>query len=173
MTPSPVPQNEADRQQALDSTGLLESGAVAVLDDIVALAAQICRVPVALVSLVDCDRQYFKARLGLELAETPRNISFCAHVVDSGEPMVVEDTALDPRFADNPLVTGPPHVRFYAGVPLVVEPRHAIGTLCIVDTQPRSFGPAERESLARLGRIAVLHIEQFRQRRAGPVHRGT
>lgn len=167
MQVPPTPSDEAERQAALDRTGLTHTGAVPDLQDIVELAARICGVPIALVSLIDHERQYFKARVGLEAEETPRDISFCGHAILGSEPFVVPDAAADERFADNPLVTGPPHIRFYAGVPLLVDQRHAIGTLCVIDSKPRVLDEAMRDGLERLARIARLHIQDFAERRAG------
>jgi GAF domain-containing protein len=164
VQPPCIPANEAERQTALDRTGLLRPGRIQDLDDIVELAAMICGVPVALVSLVDHDRQFFKAAVGLEPEETPRGISFCGHAILGPDLFVVADASLDDRFADNPLVTGPPHIRFYAGVPLLVDDQHAVGTLCIIDSKPRVLDERSRDALARLARIARLHIQDLAER---------
>ena len=161
------PHDEPERQAALDRTGLLRPGEIPDLQDIVELAATICGVPIALVSLVDRDRQFFKVRVGLDAPETPRDISFCGHAILGREPFVVPDAAADERFADNPLVAGPPHIRFYAGIPLLVDGRYAVGTLCVIDTQPRALDEKMRDSLERLARIARLHIQEFAERGAG------
>jgi GAF domain-containing protein len=163
QTPT-IPADEDERQAALDRTGLLRPGHNADLDDIVELAAMICDVPIALVSLVDHDRQFFKASVGVPVEETPRDISFCGHAIHGTELFVVPDAAKDDRFVDNPLVTGPPYVRFYAGVPLLVDDRHAIGTLCIIDSRPRVFDGRTRDALTRLARIARLHIQELTER---------
>jgi GAF domain-containing protein len=164
----PVPPDEPERQAALDATGLLRPVEIPDLDDIVELAAAICGVPIALVSLVDRERQFFKAKVGLEAHETPRDVSFCGHAILGTQPFVVRDAAADERFADNPLVTGPPHVRFYAGIPLLVDGCHAVGTLCVIDTRPRDFDERMRDGLERLARIARLHVQAFADRgRAG------
>jgi GAF domain-containing protein len=167
MEPAPTPHDEDERQSTLDSTGLLNVDRLRALDDIVELAAMICGVPIALVSLVDRDRQFFKASVGLDTDETARNISFCGHAIMGHRPFVIPDATVDPRFADNPLVTGPPYVRFYAGVPLRVDDRHAVGTLCIIDTRPREYDERIRNALERLARIARLHIEDMAQRSKG------
>ena len=159
-----MPVDEAERQAALDRTGLLRPGQIRDLDDIVELAAMICGVPIALVSLVDHDRQFFKARIGLEAEETPRDVSFCGHAILGSGPFVVTDALHDDRFADNPLVTGPPHIRFYAGVPLFVDDRHAVGTLCVIDSKPRVLDERTSDALARLARIARLHIQDLAER---------
>ena len=159
-----IPPDEVERQEALDRTGLVSPAGNRDLQDIVELAATICNVPVALVSLVDHDRQFFKAKVGLDARETPRGISFCGHAILGSEPFVVPDAATDDRFHDNPLVTGPPHIRFYAGVPLLVDDRHAVGTLCVIDTRPRVLDERMRGSLERLARIARLHIQDWADR---------
>jgi GAF domain-containing protein len=167
MQPAPTPHDEDERQSALDSTGLVNVDRLRALDDIVELAAMICGVPIALVSLIDRDRQFFKASVGLDEEETARDISFCGHAIMGDKPFVIPDAALDERFADNPLVTGPPHIRFYAGVPLRMHDRHAVGTLCVIDTQPRAYDERVRNALERLARIARLHIEDMAARSKG------
>ena len=155
------PADEEARQRALDETGLLDTRPDAEFDDITALVAAQLRVPICLVSLVDRDRQWFKSRHGLEASETPRDVSFCGHVVADGMPLVVEDAAADPRFADNPLVTGAPHVRAYAGMPLTTEAGFTLGTLCVVDHEPRPLAPADLECLRRAARL-VLNVVRRR-----------
>lgn len=168
MQPPRSPDNEADRQTALDRTGLLQPGTNLDLQDIVELAATICQTPMALVSLVDGNRQFLKSRVGLDALETPRDISFCGHAILGTEPFVVSDAAIDERFADNPLVVGPPHIRFYAGIPLVVDDKFALGTLCILDTQPRMLDEQTRDSLLRLARIARVCLQQLADRGREP-----
>jgi len=163
QTPA-IPADEDDRQAALDRTGLLRPGHNPDLDDIVELAAMICGVPIALVSLVDHDRQFFKASVGLQAEETSRGVSFCGHAILGRDPFLVPDASQDQRFADNPLVTGPPHIRFYAGVPLLVDDRHAIGTLCVIDSKPRVLDERMRDALTRLARIARLYIQEMAER---------
>jgi GAF domain-containing protein len=154
----------------LDATGLLLVREVPDLQDIVELAATICRTPYAMVSLIDHDRQVFKARIGLNASETPRDVSFCGHAILSDAPMIIPDAATDERFVGNPLVEGPPHLRFYAGIPLLVGGQHAIGTLCVGDTKPREFDERMLDALNRLTRIARLHIQGYLER-ARPVNR--
>jgi GAF domain-containing protein len=163
---APRPANEAERQRAVDAAGLLAGTRLAEFDDIVELLAMICNVPIALVSIVDGERQWFQAKVGLQADETHRDVSFCGHAILRSEPFIVEDASLDPRFASNPLVTGPPHIRFYAGVPLRGDDGHAIGTLCAIDIQPRTCDERMRSSLLRLSRIAMLHIEELGRRAA-------
>ena len=156
--------DEAARLDALRALRVLDTLPEPVYDDIVLLAAQICGTPIALVSLVDADRQWFKARVGLAAGETHRDLAFCAHAIVSPAPVfVVEDTTQDPRFKDNPLVTGEPHIRFYAGAPIVLPGGQAIGTVCVIDTVPRALDAAQRRGLQALARQAAALLE-FRLR---------
>lgn len=154
------PQDEQDRLAALRSYGILDTVPEAAYDDIARIAAQICGMPIALVSLVDEERQWFKARVGLDVEETPRDRAFCAHaILEPEELMVVEDAARDPRFADNPLVTGSPGIRFYAGAPLVNSEGHALGTLCVIDREPGRLSADQQEALEALARQVVSQLE--------------
>lgn len=150
---------EALRLQALHGYAVLDTPPEEAFDDLTRLAAQICGVPMALISLIDEQRQWFKSRVGLEVQETPREISFCSHAIQRDEVMVIEDAREDPRFCDNPLVKGEPHIRFYAGAPLVTPQAKRIGTLCVVDYEPRRLGPEQIEALARLARQVVSQLE--------------
>jgi len=161
---APRPANEVERQRAVDEAGLLAGSRLPEFDDIVELLAMICDVPIALISIVDGERQWFQAKVGLQADESHRDVSFCGHAILGSDPFIVEDASLDPRFAANPLVTGLPHIRFYAGVPLRSADGHAIGTLCAIDTQPRCCDERMRSSLLRLSRIAMLHIEELARR---------
>jgi GAF domain-containing protein len=159
------PSNESERQATIDRSGLLAVERQPDLQDIVELASTICGVPIALVSIVDRDRQFFCAKVGLDVDETPRDVSFCGHAILGTQPFIVPDAAADPRFADNPLVTGPPHIRFYAGVPLMLD-GHALGTLCVIDTAPRAADERMLDALMRLSRIARLHLEEVARQTA-------
>ncbi len=150
--------DEEGRIAALRAYEILDSSTESLFDDLVATAQAIADVPMAFMSLVDEERQWFKSAIGLELKETARNIAFCDHAIRNDKVMVVLDAAIDPRFADNPLVTGPPHIRFYAGAPIISPQGYAVGTLCLSDTDPReSFEHAP--ALAALARQAAALLE--------------
>ena len=150
---------EMDRLAALERYAVLDTPRERELDDIVAIAAQICGVPTALISLVDDKRQWFKAAVGLELTETPREIAFCARAIDEDKTMVVEDASKDDRFADNPLVIGDAHLRFYAGAQLRTPEGMALGTLCVLDNVPRVLTTDQRGALEALARQVMTHLE--------------
>ena len=156
----PAPRDdEVRRLHALQSYAVLDTDAEQAYDDLTALAAQVLGVPIALVSLIDRDRQWFKSRVGLDVTETPRSQAFCDHAIRAQDVMVVPDATLDPRFANNPLVLGEPHIRFYAGAPLVTPGGLALGTLCIIDREPRTFDEHQRATLAMLGRQVMAQLE--------------
>lgn len=158
--------DEAARQRALDTYHVLDSLPEEAYDDVVRLAALLCDVPTALVSLIDRDRQWLKARHGFELRETPRGIAFCDHAIRDPEGvMEVRDASRDPRFAGNPLVTAQGGIRFYAGVPLVTPSGAAIGTVCVIDQKPRELAPRQREALASLARLTMNLLEQRHRER--------
>jgi GAF domain-containing protein len=154
----PVGRDEATRLAALADSGLLDTPAEARFDRVVRLAAQVTGSPIALVSLLTSTRQWFKARVGLEAQETPREWAFCSHAVLAGGTFVVEDAAADPRFRDNPLVQGDPKIRFYAGVPLHDGSGQTLGTLCVIDREPRKLRGAELQALIDLADIASEEI---------------
>ncbi len=156
MSP-PIPERDAERVSVLHAHRVLDTPPEADFDDLVQLASHICQVPMALISLVDRERQWFKARIGLESPETPREHSFCAHAIcePAQDLFVVNDALNDPRFADNPLVLGDPGIRFYAGTPLVTHDGWALGTLCVLDRTPRELTPAQAAALRMLRRHVV------------------
>lgn len=167
----PVIEDEAERLASLRSIGILDTPSEPQFDELVELAAWTCHAPISAITLVDESRQWFKAESGIGISETPRNIAFCAHTIASGETLVVTDTHLDPRFRDNPFVVGDPEVRFYAGVPISVDDGHRIGTLCVLDTRPRTLFSDERRALEIIARqVAVrLHARRLEQASiAGP-----
>lgn len=140
MQSAAIPDNDSSRLETLRSLNILDSKPEERFDRLTRLAKHVFDVPIALVSLVDADRQWFKSRQGLDATETPRDISFCGHAINSDGALVVEDTLRDPRFADNPLVTGEPGIRFYAGYPIRYLDGSVLGTVCIIDHQARQFG---------------------------------
>lgn len=156
---APITSMEAARVAALNRYAILDSEPEQSFDDLVTLAAHICKVPMAMLSLVDDHRQWFKSKLGVQVEETPRESSICAHAIQQPDLFVVPDTLQDPRFRDNPLVTGEPHVRFYAGAPLINEDNFALGTLCVVDREPRELDPDQKDALNALGRLALRQME--------------
>lgn len=150
---SAIEPKQSPRLQALRSYAVLDTPAEQAYDDIVALASLICGTPIALISLVDEDRQWFKARVGLDPMETPRGQAFCAHaIVNPEQVMEVQDASKDARFAANPLVTGDPGIRFYAGAPLLTPSGSALGTVCVIDRVPRVLTPVMQEALKALSR---------------------
>ena len=150
MTPAPTPVDEKERLRALHDLMLLDTPPDERFDRVVRFAAEQLDMPIALVSLVDGQRQWFKSRIGLDGAETSRDFSFCGHAIMKPELFIIEDASLDPRFQDNPLVVGDSHVRFYAGAPLSSPSGHRIGTLCVIDTVPRKLGAVELSILEAL-----------------------
>jgi PAS domain-containing protein len=163
MTPAPLPQNESERLGALQRYEILDTEPEQKFDDLTLLASHICQSPIALISLVDAERQWFKAKVGLTTSETPRSISFCGHAILGEDVMVVPDAAADARFSDSPLVTGEPNVRFYAGAPLLTPEGHALGTLCVLDRVPRELTAAQLEALRALARQVVAQLELRRR----------
>ncbi|MCL4180616.1 MAG: PAS domain S-box protein [Verrucomicrobia bacterium] len=164
----PAHPNEIRRLEVLWHYGLLDTPPEVELDEIASIAARLCRAPIALISLIDQDRQWFKARHGLELKETPRDIAFCAHAILGSDLLIVPDTLEDARFRDNPLVQNEPRVRFYAGAPLITSEGFALGTLCILDRCPRNLDPAEADALRMLSRLVMRHFEWRRLARIDP-----
>ncbi len=159
FTVPPRPADEAVRLGVLRDLNILDTGRDLALDAIVDEAARLFGAPIALISLIDVKRQWFKATHGLDAPETPRAISFCGHAILQDEPLVVLDSRHDQRFAGNPLATAAPHVIFYLGIPLVVRGA-AIGTLCIIDTTPRDAVDAYEIAAAKaLAARVVAHIE--------------
>jgi len=172
-TPAPLPQDEARRHQVLLDLNLLDTTPSEAFDRITRMATYLFKVPIALVSLIDTERQWFKSRIGITLDETPRSVSFCAHAILQDDVMVVRDACSDPRFADYPMVRGEAAVRFYAGTPIAAGDGMRIGTLCIIDKVPREFSDAERAMLRDLagmvaGEIAALELRAaFERERRG------
>ena len=153
-----LPANEKERLQTLRSANLLDTGAEERFDRLTRMAKRVFGVSISLVSLVDENRQWFKSRTGLEAPQTSRDISFCGHAILGNDAFVIEDALEDERFADNPLVTGPPNIRFYAGVPLRYLNGNKLGTLCIIDQQPRSLDEEDHVMLRDLAEMAESEI---------------
>ena len=157
---APLPIDEAQRLAKLLSYDILDTEHETAYDDITRLAAQLCEVPIALVSLIDHDRQWFKSAEGLNgVCQTDRDSAFCAHAILHTDIMVIPDATQDPRFADNPFVVGAPYIRFYAGAPLTTPDGFAMGTLCVIDTQPRTLSEPQQQALASLSRLVVNQLE--------------
>ena len=159
MPKPPIPANESDRIANLRLYNILDTLPELEFDDITKLAAQVCNAPIALISLVDEDRQWFKSRVGLESSQTSRDSSFCAHAIHHSSPTIVPDALLDDRFSDNELVTGAPKIRFYAGVPLTTPEGLAVGTLCVIDQAPRSLTDEQQASLQSLSRLVLAQMQ--------------
>jgi PAS domain S-box-containing protein len=158
-TPAALPENEAWRLQSLQDLKVLDSGPEAEFDALAKVASLVCGVPIALVSLVDADRQWFKADVGLGAKQTPRDLAFCAYAILGEDVFEVPDAHLDPRFADNPLVRQAPNIRFYAGAPITLDNGARVGTLCVIDREPRQLTATQREILQQLAVAASQALE--------------
>ena len=167
---APVPENEEARLRVLEACRVLDTPPERGFDDITLLAAQICGVPVAAVSLIDRDRQWFKSAFGLDASETPRDVAFCAHTILQPELMIVPDARDDPRFSGNPLVTGDPGIQFYAGMPLVMSDGLALGSLCVIDQKPRRLSVDQQTALRALGNQVTAQLELKRHIAAQEEH---
>ncbi|MGH7563144.1 MAG: GAF domain-containing protein [Gemmatimonadota bacterium] len=154
-----LPFNEAERLEALRSYGPVEPVPDPDFDDLALLAAEICDTPIALVTLVDEDHQWLKGRAGTDLTQTSREVSFCGHAILGTDLFIVPDTSQDARFADNPLVVADPNIRSYTGAPLITSDGYALGTVCVIDRQPRLLTPQQSEALKSLGRRIVALFE--------------
>lgn len=169
MIEAPIPADEATRLELLKACRIMYTPAEEAFDDVARLAADLCGTEIALITLIDTDYQWFKARVGVEQTGTSRDLSFCSHCITGSQAMIVEDTHHDARFADNPLVTGDPHLRFYAGVPLEVAPGSAIGALSVASRSPRKLSDRQLDALWRLARQITreLRLRRDLERAAG------
>ena len=159
MPSSLLPENEAERIEALNEYRILGTSPEQLYDDITKIAATVCSTPIALMSLVDVDRQWFKSKVGVDVQETPRDWSFCAHAIHSSDPLIIPDATNDSRFVGNPLVCGDPQIRLYAGFPLENSASFRLGTLCVIDRTPRHLTGRECDVMKALARQVVAFLE--------------
>ncbi len=162
----PIPQNEARRVKVLWDYGVLDTVPEEIFDDLTELAALVCGAPISLISLIDEDRQWFKSTFGTSVQETSRDVSFCAHAIMGQGLFIVPDATRDKRFSTNPLVVAEPKIRFYAGAPLITADGYALGTLCVLDVQPRQLRTEQKKALELLSRHTVSLLEMRRRSRA-------
>ena len=164
MLKPPIPPDEPQRMQVLREYDVLDTPPEAVYDDIAHVCAGVCDTPIALITLVDGTRNWFKARVGVEeeLTESPRDISFCGHAILGDQIFEITDATMDDRFADNPLVASQPCIRFYAGAPLVTPDGYKLGTICAIDVRPRRLSEEQRGTLGALSRLVMRQLDRRR-----------
>ncbi len=162
---APATKTEAQRIKVLWQYDVLDTVPEEVFDDLTELAARICEAPIALISLIDEDRQWFKAKVGVTVSETSRDISFCAHAIKQQDLFIIPDATKDERFASNPLVISDPKIRFYAGAPLITPDGYALGTLCVIDKVPRELRLEQKQALRVLARHVMMQLELRRHAR--------
>lgn len=156
---TPAKANDAARVAALEKYAILDSEPEQAFDDLAKLATFICKTPIALVSLIDGERQWFKSKIGIDATETPREVAICSTAIQQSDIFVVPDAQKDERFQNNPFVVSEPHIRFYAGAPLITEDGFALGTLCVLDLVPHEFSHEQKEALKTLGRLVLAQME--------------
>jgi hypothetical protein len=159
MTLPLLQKDDASRVAALEKYAILDTDPEQVFDDLTLLASFICKTPIALISLVDEKRQWFKSRVGITDTETSREIAFCSNAIQQSDLFIIPDALEDDRFRNNPLVVSDPHIRFYAGAPLINEDGYALGTLCVVDRSPRNIEPEQKDALKALSRLVLGQLE--------------
>jgi hypothetical protein len=159
MTLPLLQKDDASRVAALEKYAILDTDPEQVFDDLTLLASFICKTPIALISLVDEKRQWFKSRVGITDTETSREIAFCSNAIQQSDLFIIPDALEDDRFRNNPLVVSDPHIRFYAGAPLINEDGYALGTLCVVDRSPRNIEPEQKDALKALSRLVLEQLE--------------
>ena len=159
MSAPTLQKDDASRVATLQKYAILDTDPEQTFDDLTLLASFICKTPIALISLVDEKRQWFKSRVGITETETSRDIAFCSSAIQQSDLFIVPDALEDDRFRDNPLVVSQPHIRFYAGAPLINEDGYALGTLCVVDRSPRKLEPEQQDALKALSRLVLAQLE--------------
>ncbi len=155
---------EAERQAEVDAYGVVDTLEEEAYDDLTRLAAEVCQVPIALITFLDHDRNWFKSRIGMQQTQAPRESAFCEHLtMQNDEVLIVNDALTDPRFSDNPLVVGNPHIRFYVGAPLISRSGHTLGAICAIDTQPRELDAKQIDTLQFLSKQVMERLEERRR----------
>lgn len=153
------PKNEEARLAALEKYAILDTDPEAAFDDLTQLASFVCKTPMAMISLIDEERQWFKSKVGCTPTETSRDVAFCSNAIMQDDVFVVPDATKDERYRNNPMVVSEPHIRFYAGAPLITDEGYALGTLCVIDQKPRELEPEQRDALKALSRLVLAQLE--------------